>query len=104
MITLIDASNGIFDYSELRQAVRQCPFEPTVLVSCGSVRPIVDLLAQETGLNHQKFYGNREIIDKMMLDKCETMIALWAGKDDRVSRLILDAKNAGLYVFTRIVK
>lgn len=108
MKTIIAGSRGITDYFVLLQAIKDCPFSITSVVSgCAKgIDTLGEQYAQENSLKLYKFpadwstYGKRAgyIRNAEMADNAEALLAIWDGNSRGTKHMINTAIQKGLEV------
>lgn len=107
--TIIAGSRAITDYQHLTDAIQQCPFEITSVVS-GKAKG-VDSLGEQYAIQNnlpvyefpadwQKYGRGAGIIrNREMAKNAEALLALWDGKSKGTEAMIKLAEHAGIQIF-----
>lgn len=109
MKTIIAGSREGFTFKDVKEAVDQCGWSPTVVIS-GTARGVDTLgerWANENGIPVEKYPADWNTHGKsagykrnqLMAEKAEALIALWDGTSKGTSHMIDIATKAGLKVF-----
>ena len=113
MRTIIAGSRNCNDYQLLLDAIDECSWTPTVIIS-GSARG-VDTMGEDWAFDHQipceKYpaewnrYGKSAGYKRnvQMAEKADALIALWDGISPGTGHMIDIAKTKGLAVFIKYV-
>lgn len=113
MRTIIAGSRDILDYQFLLNAIDECGWTPTTVIS-GAARG-VDKLGEDWAHDHQvpcelypanwSKYGKSAgpIRNIQMAENAEALIALWDGKSRGTKHMIDTAKSKNLKVFVKLI-
>lgn len=113
MKTIIAGSRQISDYAMVEDAISQCAWRPTVVIS-GAARGVDTLgerWAEDNGVpverfpadwgKHGKSAGYKRNLE--MVDHAEALIAIWDGESRGTKHMIDIARRAGLKVHVEMV-
>jgi len=114
MRTIIAGSRDCKDYSKVIQAIKECGWKPTVVISgtaSGGDR-LGELWARNNGIKIEQHpadwdkYGRKRagyIRNVEMAEVAEALIALWNGQSAGTKDMIEIAKKKGLKIFVLMV-
>lgn len=112
MKTIIAGSRGIRDLKVVLEAVEECGFEVTSVVSgCAQgVDTLGEIYAGQNNLPVHKYpaqwdkYGKAAgpIRNKLMSENAEALIAVWDGQSSGTRNMISNAKARGLKVYVHL--
>lgn len=113
MRTIIAGSRTVTDYHHVEQAVRDCGWKPTVVIS-GTARgadQLGEAWARENAVPLERFpadwdhYGKRAgyVRNKQMAEHADALIVLWDGKSRGTAHMIETANHYGLDIYIHLV-
>lgn len=113
MRTIIAGSRTVTEYHHVEQAVRDCGWYPSVVIS-GTARGADKLgeeWARENGVPVERFpadwnkYGKRAgyVRNEWMAEEADSLIVLWDGKSKGTAHMIEIANRYGLDIYIHLV-
>ena len=113
MKTIVAGSRAGPKYSDLIEAIKNCGWLPTAIVS-GTAKGADELgerWALENNVAVEKYppdwekYGKAAgpIRNKLMAENAEALIALWDGKSRGTQSMIVNAKRVGLRIYVHTI-
>lgn len=113
MITIIAGSRNITNYSVLIEAIKECGWIPTAILSGGAsgVDKLGERYAKENSIPLERYVPNWAahgkaagiIRNQTMAALAESLIAVWDGKSKGTKNMLNEAKKRGLKIYLKQV-